>query len=82
MHNRLSLRFIYSHNESETNWKLTTGDIYGNILFRRISIDPGNEDLLSCMRTTQNATLQDPWSDVQQNHTCAIAKTIEWIYIV
>jgi len=29
----------------------------------------------------QNATLQDPWSDFQQNHTCSITETIDRVNV-
>src|SRR6266436_4268218 len=29
------------------------------------------------MISTQNATLQDPWSDFQQHHTCSITETVD-----
>ena len=33
------------------------------------------------MVSTQNVTPQYHWSDIQQNHACAITKAIGWIYV-
>ena len=33
------------------------------------------------MLATQNATPQDHWPDIQQNHTCAVAEAIGRVYV-
>jgi len=74
------LRFINGHNESETDGKLATEEIDGKF-FGRIYSDPRDEDLIASMFATQNATPQDHRSDLEQNHACAITKTIGRVYV-
>src|SRR6202051_3386515 len=74
-------RFIYSHNESEMNGKLTMKEI-DRKFFRRVYSNPRDENLISGMFATQNVTPQDHRFDLQQNHVCAITKTIGRVEVV
>jgi hypothetical protein len=74
------LRFINGHNKSETDEKLAIEEI-DRKFFRRIYSDPRDENLIACMFATQNLTPQDHRSDLEQNHACAITKTIGRVYV-
>ena len=80
IYNRLSLSFIDGHNESKTNGELATVEIDRKIV-RRVYSDPRDEDLIASIITTQDATPQDHRSNLQQNHACAITKTVGRIYV-
>jgi hypothetical protein len=80
IYNRLSLSFIDGHNESETNGELTTEKIDRKVI-RRVYSNPRDENDIASIITTQDATPQDHRSNLQQNHACAITKTVGRIYV-
>jgi hypothetical protein len=62
------------------NTKLMMEEIDRKV-FVRVYSNPRDKNYIASIITTQNATPQDHRSDLQQNHACAITKTIGRIYV-